>query len=135
MDILKIFKAECTSRIHFNFLLYFYLCTVGLSWLSILNIVVCTCQSHLSIDWWMDKGEVEHTFKGILPSHSKEWNNAICSKMDGSGDYHTEWSKSAKTNIIEYLIQPRKRCEWTYLQNRKKLTDLENEFMVIRGGK
>ena len=82
----------------------------------------------------MDKGEVEHTFNGILPSHSKEWNNAICSKMDGSGDYHTEWSKSAKTNIIEYLIQPKKRCEWTYLQNRKKLTDLENEFMVIRGG-
>ena len=42
--------------------------------------------------------------------------------------------KSAKTNIIEYLIQPRKRCEWTYLQDRKKLTDLGNEFMVIRGG-
>ena len=36
MDILKIFKAECTSPIHFNFLLYFYLSTVGLCWLSIL---------------------------------------------------------------------------------------------------
>ena len=92
MDILKIFKAECTSLIHFNFLLYFYLSTVGLCWLSILNIAVYTCQSHLSIDWWMDKGEVEHTFNGILPSHSKEWNNAICIKMNGSGDYHTGWS-------------------------------------------
>ena len=61
--------------------------------------MVCTCQSHLSIDWWMDKGEVEYTFNGILPSLSKGWNNAICSKMDGSGDYHTEWNKSAKTNI------------------------------------
>ena len=28
--------------------------------------------------------------------------------MDGSGDYHTEWSKSAKTNIIQYHIQPKK---------------------------
>ena len=26
----------------------------------------------------------------------KEWNNAICSNMDGPGDYHTKWSKSEK---------------------------------------
>ena len=25
-----------------------------------------------------------------------EWNNAICSNMDGPRDYHTEWSKSDK---------------------------------------
>ena len=24
------------------------------------------------------------------------WNNAICSNMDGPGDYHTKWSKSNK---------------------------------------
>ena len=24
----------------------------------------------------------------------KEWNNAICSNMDGSRHYHTKWSKS-----------------------------------------
>ena len=24
----------------------------------------------------------------------KEWNNAICSNMDGPGDDHTKWSKS-----------------------------------------
>ena len=33
---------------------------------------------------------------GILLSHKKEQNNAICSNMDGSRDCHTEWSKSDK---------------------------------------
>ena len=26
----------------------------------------------------------------------KEWNNVICSNMDGPRDYHTKWSKSDK---------------------------------------
>ena len=38
-----------------------------------------------------------HTYtyinNGILLSHKKEWNNAICSNMDGPRDYHTKWSK------------------------------------------
>ena len=44
----------------------------------------------------MDKEDVVHTYNGILLSLSKEWNNAICSNMDGSRDYHTKWSKSDK---------------------------------------
>ena len=35
-----------------------------------------------------------HIYNGLLLSHKKEWNNAICSNMDGPRDYHTEWSKS-----------------------------------------
>ena len=30
-------------------------------------------------------------------------------------------------------IKKKKRYKWTYLQNRKRLTDLENEFMVTGG--
>ena len=38
-----------------------------------------------------------HIANGILLSHKKEWNNAICSNMDGpSDDYHTKWSKLEK---------------------------------------
>ena len=33
----------------------------------------------------------------------KKWNNAICSNMDGPGDYHTKWSKT-ETNIIWYHL-------------------------------
>ena len=48
----------------------------------------------MSIDRGMDKEAMVHIYNGILLSHKKEWNNAICSNMDGPGDYHTKWSKS-----------------------------------------
>ena len=48
------------------------------------------------MDGWMDKEDVVHIYNGILLSHKKEWNNAICSNMDGPRDYHTKWSKPAK---------------------------------------
>ena len=36
----------------------------------------------------MGKEDVEHTHDDILLSHKKQ-NNAICSNMDTTGDYHT----------------------------------------------
>ena len=44
------------------------------------------------------KGDVVciNKYDGILLSHKKEWNNAICSNMDGLRDYHTKWSKSER---------------------------------------
>ena len=40
----------------------------------------------------MDK-DVDYMYNGILLSHEKERNNAICSNMDEPRDYHTKWSK------------------------------------------
>ena len=37
----------------------------------------------------MDKEDVEHVYNGILLSHLKEQNNAICCNVDEPGDYHT----------------------------------------------
>ena len=37
-------------------------------------------------------------------SHKKEWNNAICSNMDGPRDYHTKWSKSDRERQISYDV-------------------------------
>jgi len=52
-----------------------------------------------------------YTYKnGILLSHYKEWNNAICSNMDGSGDYHTKQSQSEKDKYHDV----------TYMWNLKK---------------
>ena len=45
-----------------------------------------------------------HMYKGILLSRKKEWNNAICSNMDGPRDYHTKWSKSDKDKYMISLI-------------------------------
>ena len=33
--------------------------------------------TEMSINRWLDKEDVVHTYNGILPSHKKEWSNAI----------------------------------------------------------
>ena len=53
-----------------------------------------------------------YIYNGILPSHKKkEWNDAICSNIDGPRDYHTNWSKSERERQIPYDI--------TYMWNLK----------------
>ena len=52
----------------------------------------------------MDKEDTVHKYNGILLSHQKEWNNAICSNMDKSGDYHPKWSKSDKDKYHMILL-------------------------------
>ena len=63
------------------------------------------------MDRWMDKEDVVHIYNGILLNHKKEWNNAICSNMNGPRDYHTKWSKSERARQISYDI--------TYMWNLK----------------
>ena len=65
----------------------------------------------MSIDRWMDKEDVVHIYNGILLSHKKEWNNAICSNIDATRDYHTKWSKSERERQIPHDI--------TYMRNLK----------------
>ena len=52
----------------------------------------------MPIDRWMDKEVLVYIYiyNGILLSHQKEWNNAICSNMDEPRDSHTKQSKSDK---------------------------------------
>ena len=64
----------------------------------------------------MDKKDVVHRYNGILPSQKKEWNNAICSNMDGPRDDHTMRSKSDRERQISYAI--------TYVQNLKKMIQM-----------
>ena len=59
----------------------------------------------------MDREDVVHIYKGILLSHKKEWNTAICNNMDANRDYHTKWSKSNRERQTPYDI--------TYMWNLK----------------
>ena len=43
-------------------------------------------------------------YNGILLSHKKEKNNATCSNMDATRDYHTKRSKSEREGQISYDI-------------------------------
>ena len=56
--------------------------------------------------------------------------------MDGPNDSHTEWSKSDREGKILYdtlYMRNLKWYKWTYLQNRNRLPDLENELMIAKG--
>ena len=68
-------------------------------------------------------------------SYRELWN-----KMDGPGDDHAKWSKSDRERQTPYdmayirnLKKKQTRYKWTDLQNRNRLIDLENEFMVTGG--
>ena len=56
--------------------------------------------------------DVVQIYNGILLSHKKEQNNAICGDMVGARDCHTEWSKSDREKQILYAN--------TYMWNLKK---------------
>ena len=58
----------------------------------------------MSIDRWMDKGGMVDIYNGILLTHKKEGNNAICSNVDGPGDCHTKWSQSEKDKYHMTLL-------------------------------
>ena len=56
--------------------------------------------------------------------------------MDGPRDYHAKWSKSHRERQISYDITHmwnlKKWYKWTYLQNRNRLPDIENKFLVTK---
>ena len=78
----------------------------------------------MSIDRGMDKEDVVHIYDVIPVSHKKEWNNAICSNVDGREDDHTKWNKSDKKDNIKWdhlYVESKKWYKWTYLQNKQTL--------------
>ena len=56
-----------------------------------------------------------HTHNGLLLSHKKEWNNAICNNIDEPIGYYTKWSKSDRERQILY--------DFTYMWNLRKKTN------------
>ena len=46
-----------------------------------------------------------------------------------------KWSKTEKDKYhdITYMWNLKKWYKWTYLQNRTRITDIENKFMVTKG--
>ena len=57
---------------------------------------------------------MEHIYNGILLSHKKKQNWAICNEVDRPRVCHTEWSKSERERQIPYantyIWNLRKKC-------------------------
>ena len=62
-----------------------------------------------------------YVYNVILLSHKKEWNNVICSNMDGPRDNHTKWSKSDRERQIPY--------DMAYMWNLKTKKNDTNEII------
>ena len=57
--------------------------------------------------------------------------------MDRLRDYHTKWSKPDRETQISHDMSLISRIwtndtKWIYVQNRNKLTDIENKCMVTK---
>ena len=60
----------------------------------------------MSINRCVDKEDAVCLNNGMLLSYKKEWNNAICSNMNGPRDYHIKWTKSdTKYNMISLICR------------------------------
>ena len=69
----------------------------------------------MSIDGWMDKEDVAyiyiyiyiyiytHTHNGISLGDQKEWNLAICNKVDRTRVYYAKWNQSVRERQIYYF--------------------------------
>ena len=57
--------------------------------------------------------------------------------MDGPRGYYAKWNKSDRERQMPYdftyMWNLKKWYKWTYLQNRNRLTDIENKLMVTKG--
>ena len=83
------------------------------------------------------KEDVVWIYKGILPGHKKEWNDAICKNMNGPRDDQTKWSKSDKDKYdIAYTLKSKKKkmIQMNLFTNRNRFTDFKNKFTVTKGG-
>ena len=53
--------------------------------------------------------------------------------MDGPRDCYTEWSKSDRGGQVSYDItymwNLKKGFKWAYIQNRNRVTDVENKLV------
>ena len=45
-----------------------------------------------------------YMYNGILFDNEKEWNLAICSKVDGTERYYAKWNKSVRERQIPYVF-------------------------------
>ena len=77
---------------------------------------------------WMDKKDVMCIYNGILFSHEKEQNPAICNNMDESGGHYAKWNKPDRGRQILLGI--------SYMRHQKKKNEThktESRMVVPRG--
>ena len=84
---------------------------------------------------WMKKMQYIYIIEKNL-SLKKEWNNTICSNMDGPRVYCTNWSKSEKERQVPYDIAYIWNLRYSTSElifETDRFTDVENRIVVAKG--
>ena len=97
----------------------------------------------------MDKEGVVYIYNGILLGNEKEWNLAICSNVDGTGECYSKWNKSGRERQIPYVFthlwilrnltedhgggEGEKKLQTGKEANRKRHLNTENKLRVDGG--
>ena len=83
---------------------------------------------------WMDKEDVVYiyTMEYYLTIKMNEIMPFSATCMDLEIIILSEMSDKDKY-MISLICEDLKRCKWTYLQNKNRVTDVENKFMVTSG--
>ena len=88
--------------------------------------------AQVSVYRLMDKEDVVYIHTEILFSHKREWNLAICNKIDGAREYNTELHKSVRERQIPYDLshiwnlrnkRNKQRREWETDRQTNQETD------------
>ena len=74
-----------------------------------------------------------YIYHGIWLNHKKDRNNAICSNMDGPGDYIAKWSYNSEKDKYRYnYMQNLKKWYKELIYKTETHSDVENEHMVTK---
>ena len=77
----------------------------------------------MSINRGMDKEDMVNIHNGLLLSHDKEWNLAICKNMDGTRGHHVKWNLSDKDKYFHvdsmWNLKNKKQNKWTNIPKYK----------------
>ena len=77
-----------------------------------------------------------YVHNGIILSHKKQWNNAICTNIDGPRDDRIKWSKSERERQILYDITYMWNLKYDtkeFIYEKEVDSHIENRFMVAKG--
>ena len=94
----------------------------------------------MSINRWADREVVVYMSISIytMESYSDIKNNAIWSNMDPSRDHYTMGNKldrERQMSYITYMWNLKPMIKINLFTKQKRLIDIENKFMVIKGEK
>ena len=83
--------------------------------------------TYMSIDRWMDKAVMVHTYKGILLSHKRNEFESVKLRLMNLNPLYRVESVIKREN--KYIHNLEKCYWWTYLQGRNTDADIENRFV------